>query len=88
MLDKTYAIIILDESKRVASNESHRVTLEMRTSEDVISHNIYARRENYSRVRRVEYSSRGNDVSKVEYNVGREKKKVNWNLFCNHCKMY
>ena len=88
MLGKTYAIIILDESKRVASNESHRVTLEMRTSEDVISHNIYARRENHSRVRRVEYSSRGNDVSKVEYNVGREKKKVNWNLFCNHCKMY
>lgn len=70
---KAYAMIISDESQRVTSG--------MRTTGDVIeAAALYAGRENYSRDTRY-------DGGKGEYN-GRTKKKVNWNLFCDHCKIY
>ncbi|KAH0671915.1 hypothetical protein KY284_023002 [Solanum tuberosum] len=79
-VSKAYAMIMADESQRVTSS--------MRTGGDMIEvTSLYAGRGNYSRNNRFEgdknYSSVNTGID--NYNT---KKKVHWNLFCDHCKIY
>ncbi|XP_049386222.1 uncharacterized protein LOC125850410 [Solanum stenotomum] len=79
-VSKAYAMIMADESQRVTSS--------MRTGGDMIKvTSLYAGRGNYSRNNRFE-----GDKNDSSVNTGRDnyntKKKVNWNLLCEHCKIY
>lgn len=72
---KAYVMIISDKSQRV--------NLGMRTGGDIIeATTLYVGRGNYSRNTRVEYNPRSNDTDKTGVGI----KKVNWNLFCDHCE--
>lgn len=76
-VDKAYAMIVLDESQRVTSG--------MRTRGDILeATTMYASKMNYGN-RNTIHGDRGVYAGRESYNG---KKKVNWYLFCDHCKMH
>ncbi|KAK4708446.1 hypothetical protein R3W88_029371 [Solanum pinnatisectum] len=74
---KAYAMIVSDESQRITSG--------LRTGGDIIEATaLYAGKMNYGN-RNTDHRDKGEYAGRGSYNG---KKKVNWNLFCEHCKMH
>ncbi|KAH0652569.1 hypothetical protein KY289_030247 [Solanum tuberosum] len=76
-VSKAYAMIV--------SNESQRNTSGMHTGGNTVEGTaLYAGKGNYG-LRNTRIDSDNNDYGRGNYN---SKKKVNWNLFCDHCKFH